>query len=216
MSDSWIPGGVQSVDPSVHKQGFGTVSYGADDALAVRFYWRPVELGAQSQAQGRPIYEKRVYVEIIAPSDTTTKSIVDREASDDDKRRFGRQYESFQRGEERAQIGTPLESWPLLDVAQIATMKALNIYSVDQLAAMSDTQLRPLEPHGFNLRTQAQAWLAQAKDGALATKQAKEMDDLRDELRRMRELVHSLGAAAPKKTKRPYNRKATPEPQVAA
>lgn len=178
--------GVQSVDPRVHSAGYGAARYGGDEALYVEFGWHAVELGFQSAQLGRKIYEKRVYVRIICPGAVSTKNEIHREATDEDKQRFPRQWAAFNAGNATAQSGTPVEVWPLVDVAQVANLKAMGVFSVEQIAALSDTQIQPLAPHGFAMRDQARAWLKSAADGAVVTKQAKEMDDMRREISDLR------------------------------
>lgn len=178
MSDEGFSG-VGGIDPRTHQQGYGTVSYGSDAALGVRFHWHPVHLGHQSQAQGRPVYEKRVYVEITVPGG---KTVIDREVTDEDKARFPRHWAAFQQGNEQSAIGTPVEKCALYDIAQIEGMKAAKIYSVEQVASLSDQQGPVLGPHWRQMRDQANAWLTSAKDTALATKQAAVIADLQGQI----------------------------------
>lgn len=211
MSDSPTFGAPVAISPDVHKQGFGQVSYGADDALNVRFYYRSCEIPYQSQAQGRPIYEQKVYVEITAPSDGPTKSMLDREATDEDKRRFHKHWSAFQAGNERPAFGTPLETWPQLDVAAVATMKHHGVHTIEQLAALSDVQIHALQPHGFTWRQQAQAMLAAAKDNAFLTAQAAENADMRKRIEELEAVIRSGGIQAPAPKRRKYTRKAKPQ-----
>lgn len=178
--------------PPIQGNQAARVTYGADDALAVRFYKRAVHMGALSDAAGRPIYEERIYIEIVIPSDTQTKSIIDREASEDDKRRFHRHWAAFEGGNERPVIGTPLEVWPQLDVAMVAMLKHSSVHTVEQLAALSDIQLTPLQPHGLALRQQAQGFLEAAKDGALVSKLEAVNADLQAQLDDMRKQIDML------------------------
>ncbi|MEH7838012.1 hypothetical protein V7796_20365 [Rhizobium laguerreae] len=60
---------------------------------------------------------------------------------ENDKQRFSDAYKRFKEGAAaREQLtGTPLSQWPYLKPSQIKELEAVNIYTVEQLAALSDT-----------------------------------------------------------------------------
>lgn len=78
--------------------------------------------------------------------------------------------------------GTPLETWPRLDVAMIASLRASGIFSIEALADVPDSSLDVLGMDGRKLREQAKAYIAQAKDSAAAQKYAVENDALKQRL----------------------------------
>lgn len=85
----------------------------------------------------------------------------------DGYRRFGKPYEEWKDGQAPSQSGTPLEQWPLMDRAMVATLKAVHIYTVQQLAELSDGQLETgFRRGGREWRAKAQEWLAEAKTAA--------------------------------------------------
>ncbi len=139
------------------------VSHGSDDALWVKFYERAVPNTVKTQEKGRPVHDRRIYVRIVTPG---SRDEVDRPTRPDDKMRFPRQWEAFERQDEEVAEGTPLEAWTLVNVAQVADLKAAKIHTVDQLAALSDTQMQTLGLGGMELRNQAKAFLSRAADTA--------------------------------------------------
>lgn len=171
---------VTGIDPSVAQRGWGVASHGSDAALFVEFHWQPVHMGFKSQTEGRPIYEKQIYCRIVCPG--LPQRIVDRLATEEDKMRFPRQWEVFNSGNEKAAVGTPVEKCPLFDVDTVEMLKHLKIYSMEQLAALSDQQGQGLGPQWRTMKDQAAAYLKAATDSAVVTKQAAEIAELKARL----------------------------------
>ena len=91
-------------------------------------------------------------------------------------------------------------------MAEAATLKAMNIYTVEQLSEVSDETVGRLGMGGRDLRTKAQSFLAVAKDTAMAGKQAVEIQRLKEdnELQKMEleELRQTVKQLADKEAKR--------------
>lgn len=79
--------------------------------------------------------------------------------------------------------GTSIRAWPLLSPAQVATVLAANIRTVEDLAAANEDGIRRLGMGGRDLKNKAVAWLDSAKDtGKVAAENAAlklEMDALK-------------------------------------
>jgi hypothetical protein len=81
--------------------------------------------------------------------------------------RFGKPYEDWKAGRASADAGTPLEQWPLMDAGLVAAFKAANVYTVQQLAGLSDGLLdTAIRRGGREWRAKAIAWLDEAKTAA--------------------------------------------------
>lgn len=167
-----------------------------DAALWVEFFKRPVHMGAKSEKEGRPIYEDRDWIRIVAPGDQTSK--IERIARDDDKQRFSRLWERYKAGQEMAPEGTPLEHWPLMTPSQVEELKHLKLFTVEQLAAASDAQCQRLGAGMMALKSKASAYLETARDTAAAQKYAAENEQLR---REMEDLKAQFAQLAEKKGK---------------
>lgn len=184
-----------------------------DDVLSVTFYMRSERNNFESEKQGRPIFYEVPYVIIQAPGNQL--SIIDTEARDDHKVRFPRQWAVFQNSQlppEAQQTGTPLEHWPALSRAQAEEYKGRKFFTVEQIANASDLQIQSLGMNAQSLRQKARAFLAVAKDTALAQAQAAEIQKLRDEAQ-ARDTAHAAEIAdlrkliADERPKRKYTRK---------
>lgn len=192
-----------------------------DSRLAVMFYVMPVKNEFESEKQGRPIYQDVDMVKIMVPGDST--SIVTQAVREDHKSRFPLQWAHFQNkhASDAREIGTPLSTWTRLTVSQVEELKALKIYTVENVAGMSDANLQRIgmiagmAPHAFRdhairflavSRGDAVAQAAEARAKALEEENAKIKADTEKALAEMREQIASLAAAQPAK-KRKYAKK---------
>lgn len=92
---------------------------------------------------GKQIYINVPYVTIMAPGND--KEIVDRAALQKDKERFPKEWYKFTHKDEDVELdGMPLDQWPQVNRAQVATLKASHIHTVEALAAAPDQNLTGL------------------------------------------------------------------------
>ncbi|MFZ4761278.1 MAG: hypothetical protein ACOYK8_00480 [Alphaproteobacteria bacterium] len=132
--------------------------------LAPRFYYRAVENSFVSAREGRPVFDEIEHVHILIPGDKTTE--IDRPVEEVDKLRWPEAYKRFQEGSEPPISGTPLQQWTALSASQVAELTALNIRTVDDLAAMNDGLLSRIGPGGRSLKEKAVSFLNAAIDQA--------------------------------------------------
>jgi len=166
--------------------------YHGDETLLVRFFKHPMRNQARSLAEGRPIFEDTDYIEIMQPGNKD--SIIRRPASDRDKQRFAEHFRKYQARETEESIeGTPLEEWPAVSRAQVEELKFLNIRTVEQLAALADSNAQNIM--GVQgLKSKAAAYLEASKESAAAEALAAaraENEQIRKEMEEMREIMKS-------------------------
>lgn len=107
--------------------------------------------------------------------------------------RFGKPYEDWKAGRASADQGTPLEQWPLMDVAMVAAFKAANVYTVQQLATLPDGLLdTAIRRGGREWREKARVWLDDAKAAAGDVEARAENARLRTELDDLRKTVADM------------------------
>lgn len=140
--------------------------YAGDETLLVKFYMHPrKEKGASIEA-GRPIFKDVPYISIMQPGNKD--SIVQRPASDKDKNRFQAHWAKFQARESQDEVvGTRIDEWPALSKAQVEELKYMNVHTVEQLVAMSDTNASGMM--GINLlKDKAKRYLEAAETNKAA------------------------------------------------
>jgi len=111
--------------------------FGMDAKLHVQFYSRPVLHHVKSNIEGRPIYIDVDHVKIIVPGDKL--SIIDRIASEDDKKRFATHWERYKVGKGQDVVGTRLEGVAWMPRSKVEEYKYFGIHTVEQLSEASDS-----------------------------------------------------------------------------
>lgn len=75
---------------------------------------------------------------------------------------FKQMYDEWSRGEVGEVNGTPIKTWPLLGKAAQKTIMAAGILSVEDLAAIADSDLANIGTGAMSMKQKAIAWLEQA------------------------------------------------------
>jgi hypothetical protein len=169
----------------------GQSRYAGDSRLHVNFYTKAVQNNFQSKEQGRPIFEDKEFIRIIVPGDKN--SIVDTPVTQEHRNRFATKYERFKAGKAQATTGTPLEVWPQLTVSQVAELKGLNVFTVEQLADMPDN-LAQRFMGAHNLRARAKLFLEAAAGESANSRVAAELEKRDVEIQALKEQVALLMA----------------------
>lgn len=139
-----------------------------DDNLLVLFRNHAVPNEAKSVAAGRLICDDMEVIDIRRPGGRDYSSYpatefcgwtVDPNTGGQVKvsyaERFSRQYQQFKLQSAQTKTGTPLTHAPFLTEARRAEMRALNIYTVEQLAAIDGQELKNLGTGGRDLKNAA-------------------------------------------------------------
>ena len=135
MEQSTAPTDWNQVQDFQSDQDFNA-RYAHDSKLYVQFYLRPMIQPTLSEEAQRPIFADVVHVRILVPGDKL--SMIDRPASDDDKKRFTDQYAKFSAGQKDQLIGTRLEAVAFMTRSKVEEYKFFGIHTVEQLAGASD------------------------------------------------------------------------------
>lgn len=168
-----------------------------DARTLVRFFVEPQENAAKSATEGRPIFDDVEMVSITMAADKRTE-VIER-VKDQHRQRWPELYRAFKEGREQDASGTPLEQWPPMTPARVAELKAVNIRTVEQLAAVSDAGLQQMGLGARQLRDQALAFLQQAKDGSAITALQQKNETLEGQIAVMRKTIEDLQRAVAKK-----------------
>lgn len=158
----------------------GHVKHGQDDNAYVRFYKRMEK------------DKSKDFVEIIFPGDSRT--IVDRQVKEDDKHRWGRQWQAYQAGEECKAEGFPLEQWPRISADQgaIRDLNYKHIYTVEQLASVTDQNLPNIGLGARELVAAAKAFIEVKKDTDAVERYAAQYEQIKGENQLLRDEIASL------------------------
>lgn len=153
------------------------------DACIPCFYQRAVLNNYRTRVEGRQCYDNKDFVQIIMPGDS--RSVVDREVKEEDKRRWPGYWQRYQQGKEQTAEGTPIDNWPFLTPAQVQELKYLNFLTVEALAEAPDTAVERLGPGGRDLQNRAKQYTQRDSDTE---------KELRAEVERLQRRVAELEA----------------------
>jgi len=150
--------------------------FAGDDRLWVRFEMVPVEDEEKTKAEGRTICVDVPHVEIRTPGDRD--NVLFRAMTELDKQRFKRRYEEWLKTQtDEPTEGTPLAEVPIFKKREVEECRYLNIYTLEQLAAVSDAHIK--KDRGlFGYREKARSYLDVALRGKEASKLQAEKDAL--------------------------------------
>lgn len=158
----------------------------------VWFSEEPIRNEHKSSKEGRPIFDSVLYVHIRCPGDRLLE--IDRKASDKDRSKYAAQLDAYRRKQDATTLsGTPLEMWPQLDRRQVAELKALNIFTVENLATLQDSHGGKIM--GFHeLRRKAENFLRAASGSAEFDKMSQELAKRDEQIAQMQEQFKAMQA----------------------
>jgi signal transduction protein with GAF and PtsI domain len=171
---------------------FGPPPSGRGPRPNLRFYTEPTELPGKSLEAGRPIYVEIDYVAITNPGsrdEYITKA--EHKAKQDEFVAWA--YKKWKATQEQVTDGTPLETVPFLNKAQIMELKALGIHSLENLTNLPDTAKQRFMG-SVELSKKAKAYMNSAKDTALVTKLQSELDKRDRDMAAMKKQMEEVNA----------------------
>jgi hypothetical protein len=126
------------------------------------------------------------------------------------RERFADEYQAWKENRETAHSRHTIEEWPAIFSSkhgdlpppkQIAELHAANIFTVEDLAALSDVNLYAIH-HGLELREKAIAWLADKEGHAVTDKLAEQNAAMAGELEALRRQMAKMEAERKPKRKK--------------
>jgi hypothetical protein len=150
--------------------------------LAVKFEMRPTRDDAKSKAEKRPIFVDQEWVSIMVRGDKS--NIVDHPVEQADRERFPKQYLAFRSNLTEIPEGMPLTEWPIVTKSMCEELKYFQVFTVEQLAALSDGNLKNVGPYA-HLRQKARDYIEKAKSTT-------PLAEMRDELAKRDSTIEML------------------------
>lgn len=172
--------------------GWGSVRYGAGNQV-VLFYNRSVHNPAKSTAEGRPVFDDKVFFKSFVPGEQRF-NIVDRPATTAEQQRYPREWAAYKENAEQTPEGTPIDMLYPEKPSIAATLKANGVHTIEQCAVLGATSID-------NIGMGCQAWVNEASEflkiaqkGVSATQYRKEKDQLKGEIKVLMQQLDILKA----------------------
>lgn len=198
---------------------FNSDPQGADRGMYARFYYDELKDEKASAEAGRPIF-KSVEMCEIRYGDRNHVVIERVSKMDPDPRvRFPQQYAKFKAGDQVQVTGTLLREWGRMDRSTAKGYEAISIYTVEQLASLTDDQCKQFRGSVAD-RQMAKDWLEQMKGHEFEAKLRSENDALRARLESLEAFVEAKTgekvptAEIPKVRRKPGPKPKNPAPEV--
>jgi hypothetical protein len=170
--------------------------YKGDEGNALRFFYRSDQNNFQTETTGRKQFDTVLMVEVISPGSKESIPTFECEriycaACDIPEPKRSMYYEKYEaqiaafknaEGADAALEGTPIETWPLINVGMADTLKAAKIFTVEQLATVPDSQLTGIGPGSRDLREKAHKYVLAMSGGAEAAAVSAELAGVKADL----------------------------------
>ncbi len=118
--------------------------------LIIERWWKTKPNPGKSKTAGHPVHDDCAWIRITVPGDKN--SYVERPATDVDDRRFPKSYAALMSATKPSDVeGMPIEDWPQVTRGLAETLRALNIPTVEALAAVNDANITNLGQPGRDL-----------------------------------------------------------------
>lgn len=124
----------------------------------VKFYRQWIRNNFKSNAEGVEVGDQQDFIIIICPGQP--KSEVRRKATDADKAQYRHEWQAYSEGKEHQQSGTPIEVLPGLASGMADALKAVYVYTIEQMAELSDLSLQKVGMGGNDIRQRCKAYLS--------------------------------------------------------
>lgn len=181
-----------SAPTNIHWRGdTGVVEYGGGDrSMVVMFYNKPVPDPAKARETGKPYFVDKIYMRAHPPGERL--NIVDRPATDADKRRWPMQWQQFTQQKEQHPEGAPIELLYPDHPSVAAMMRANNVATIEQCAELSAHAIENIGMGAQRFSNDAKKWLEYANKGASLSQMRHELETRDREIKVLRKSVDEL------------------------
>lgn len=173
-------------------------SFGDDNGVHAVFDDEYVRNEYRSDMEGRTILDHFYSIELQWPGDNTKTfkyrfPITQAEKGNHWTQRFSRQWDAFRSSKEQTPDGMPIEMWPPLDKKRVYELKAAKIFTVEQIASLTDmTGPVALGMEWRKTRDMATAFLNPSASVAQVSKLSRENEDLKSQMEGLQQQLSSL------------------------
>lgn len=205
------------MDATVGEAGWKGADFKDDTRGKMHVFFHTVQkknnfLTAQEK---RPVFTPKIHIKKLVPGDSSLE--IDRPMRETDMEEFPVEWARFEQKKSVQASGTPIDAWPALNDTQKAEFRAMNIFTVDQMANLNESVGNKIM--GFHdLKKKAQAFVGanridEAAEAAKAELEAKlhAQDSEIAELRAMVKAMADKKPARKYKARRKTSAKRTPK-----
>lgn len=164
-----------------------------EDLVVITFFPEAVLNLAKSEKSGRPIFDDIELIRFQFAGDTKRICVFPATETDPNATReagypisyaeaYPEQYRKYKAQEQQTVSGTPISEAPFLTEGKRRELRALNIHSIEALAAVDGPSMKSLGMGGREWKNQAVAYLAKARGSADVTGMAAQIAKLTENM----------------------------------
>lgn len=169
---------------------FGIAKYGDDAHLVVMFYKKGVHNAVKSLQHGAPIHDDVDFVKMHPPGERL--NIIERPATEQDKRRFPRQWQQYMQGKTQNSDGIPIELLFPTHPHVGMNLRSAGVHTIEQCANMSTNAMETIGMGAQEYQNRAKQYLDVATGGKAFLDMKAEVEDLRRQRQRDQEQIQEL------------------------
>lgn len=169
----------------------GVVQYGpGDSGMVVMFFLKPVHNPARSVEMNSPQFDDKIFVRIHPPGERL--NIIERLASDSDKKRFPMQWVQFKDNSPQVTNGTPIDMLFPANPSIGAALKASGVHTVEQCGALSAHAIETIGMGAQQWVNDAQRYLEVANKGVKASQMKQALEERDREIHSLKHKIDLL------------------------
>lgn len=196
-------------------------SYGDDSSVMATFDDDMVKNEFRSEQEGRPIYDHMIKISLEYPGNNLS-TYAYRFRPEDGKignqwtKRFPNQWQAFLANKEQVPDGMPIELWPPLDKKRVFELKALKLFTVEQIASLTDQNGPNAGLDWRKLRDMANAYLKPEISQTTISKLNHENEQLQNRLQVLENQLSNIANSTSVPLETPKRRGRPPKEQSQA
>ena len=135
-----------------------TTTASADDGNIVTIFTKKVINNFKSKEADELIYDFLPYLEIVSPGQR--HSIVVRKIEEDDKNKYKKHWDAYEKKEQLRSEGTALRDWTGVEPEMVAQLEYMSIFTVEDLSNVSDGNLGNIGMGANKLKNAAKLFIS--------------------------------------------------------
>lgn len=169
---------------------YGMVKYGDESQQVVLFYTKSVFDPVKSKATRTRQYINQAFVKMHPAGERL--NVIDRPVKEEDKHRFPAQWNAFLQNRTQVPEGTPIDLLFPNNPAVADNLKAMNVYTIQQLAKLSSNAIDTIGMGARDWINKAVQYLDSAQSGAAFLELRSEVEKKDQEIKLLRRQVEKL------------------------
>jgi len=184
--------------------------------MRAEFYIEPTERRFKDGKPCDPYFEDVEMVKLFTAGDKSSAWVG--KVTDQIKKDYKQEYAAFKEGVKVTPNGYPIQMWSPISAPQAKHLMNAGVLTVEELAAVSDDNLRSLGMGASKLRELAKTWLEEKSKNAPAELMAAKMAELKEQVERQTKIIETLQAQNEKLVAgvKPEEKESKPMPEIDA